>query len=119
MTVRRWVGSHVLVVLSVAALFTLGEGPAVSASEPSYGCGTGFNIGRVDFTTYLALPRTAAAIDEGLVSQEVVLSGLMKFDHNGNEMVCVQLSHGFEVSNKPFGQYMYNVVDDSASVPAS
>ena len=99
----------------VAAL--VGAGSA-QADKPGYGCPPGFNIGAYTFEQYLQLPRTVAAIDAGLIDAETVLAGLAaRFDHNGNEVVCVQLPLGFETNSRPFGEYFYNVVDDNASVP--
>ena len=99
----------------VAAL--VGAGSA-QADKPSYGCPPGFNLGAYTFEEYMQLPRTVAAIDAGLVDAETVLAGLAaRFDQNANEVVCVQLSHGFETNSRPFGEFFYNVADDNASVP--
>jgi hypothetical protein len=106
--------------LAVAAVTVivglLGAGAGVAA-KPTYGCGPGFNLGAYRFSDYLLLPRTKAAIDQGLVTEEIILGGLSFVDRNTNGVVCVQLSEGFEVSSKPFVQYMYNIVDDNASTP--
>ena len=37
-------------------------------------------------------------------------------DKNGTGRVCVQLSNGLATSNRPGGQYFYNLVDDNSSV---
>lgn len=42
---------------------------------------------------------------------------LTRFDKNGNEVMCVQLSPGKIEGNNPFGEFFYNVVDDNASKP--
>lgn len=107
--------SFVVVVALVAAL----AGAGIAAAEkPNYGCPPGFDLGAYTFEDYLQLPRTAAAINAGLIDAETLLAGLAAgVDHNGNEVVCVQLSYGFETNSRPFGQYIYNVVDDNASVP--
>jgi hypothetical protein len=92
----------------------IGTGAAV-AEKPSYGCAPGFNLGAYTFSDYLLLPRTEAAIDAGLVDEPTLLAFLAQLDRNGNEVVCVQESQGYDVSAKPFVQYKYNVVDDNAS----
>jgi hypothetical protein len=104
----------VLVAAVVAASVRAG---VAEADKPSYGCPPGFDLGAYTFEQYLQLPRTVAAINAGLIDAETVLAGLARFDHNGNEVVCVQLPLGFEVGSRPFGQYFYNVVDDNSSVP--
>ena len=64
---------------------------------------------------YLLLPRTAAAIEAGLVDEELILAGFAQVDSNGNGVVCVQLSQGLEQTERPFGQYMYNLSDDNSA----
>jgi hypothetical protein len=88
-----------------------------TAGKPSYGCPPGMNLGSQTFESFLALPRTQAAINDGLFTEQELLDGLASFDKNGNGSICVQLSHGFEVTSGPFGTYYYNVTDDNASVP--
>ena len=106
-----------LAVVAAAVAALVGAGIA-EADKPSYGCPPGFNLGAYTFEEYLQLPRTVAAINAGLVDAETVLAGLgARFDHNANEVVCVQLSHGFETNSRPFGDFIYNVADDNASVP--
>ena len=92
-------------------------GAASGSGKPSYGCPPGFNLGAVSFADYLTLERTDAAINAGLATEQDILDSLSRFDQNGNEVVCVQLSLGKIEGNNPFGQYLYNVVDDNASTP--
>ena len=88
--------------------------PAIADRPATAACPPGFDLGAVAFADYVELERTAAAIDAGLIDEASILAGLAGYDKNGNEMVCVQLSHGFEIGNQPNGQYLYNVVDDTA-----
>lgn len=90
---------------------------AAGSGKPSYGCPPGFNLGSKTFAEYVALPRSQAAIDAGLTTAEQILAGVTPLDKNANGSVCVQLNHGLEVSAAPFAAYLYNVVDDNASVP--
>jgi hypothetical protein len=90
---------------------------AAGSGKPSYGCPPGFNLGSMTFAEYLALPRNQAVINEGLATAEEILAGVSSIDVNANGSVCVQLSHGLEVNSSPIGAYVYNVVDDNASVP--
>jgi hypothetical protein len=102
------------VIVALAAATAPG---AASASKPSYGCAPGFNLGAYTFEQYLQLPRTQAAINDGLIDEAGILAGLAHYDQNANEVVCVQLSLGKQLNNQPFGEYLYNVVDDNASKP--
>jgi hypothetical protein len=88
-----------------------------SAGKPSYGCPPGMNLGSKTFQEFVGLPRTQAAINDGLVTEADTLAFLAQLDKNGNGSVCVQLSQGFEVNSRPFGSYFYNLSDDNASVP--
>src|SRR3954470_12801966 len=90
--------------------------PAALAAKPATGtCPPGFNLGPVARSDYAGLPRSAAAIEAGLTDEAGILAGFDHFDKNANGVVCVQLSVGFETNNRPFGQYFYNLVDDTAS----
>jgi hypothetical protein len=88
--------------------------PAAADKPATESCSPGFDLGAVSSADYLELPRTAAAIDAGLVDEAFILAGFAGFDKNANDMVCVQLSNGFETNNRPFGEYLYNVTDDTA-----
>src|SRR3954452_1924716 len=102
--------------------------PAALAAKPATGnCPAGFNLGPVARSDYAALPRSAAANEAGLTDEGGILAGLRlydkrrllagfdRYDKNADGVVCVQLSMGFETNNRPFGQYFYNLVDDTAS----
>jgi hypothetical protein len=108
----RWIG----LLLTVAALAFAPAGAAADG-KPRYGCPPGFNLGAFTFAEYLELPRTVAAINAGFVTEQDVLAFLIRFDKNGNEVMCVQLSRGKIEGNNPFGEFFYNVVDDNASKP--
>ena len=88
--------------------------PAPADRPATESCPPGFDLGAVDSAAYLELPRTAAAIDAGLVDEAFILAGFARYDKNENDVICVQLSNGFETNNRPFGEYLYNVVDDTA-----
>jgi hypothetical protein len=109
---RRRIGFALVVGVVAAAL----PGQA-AAAKPGYGCAPGMNLGAYTFGEYLQFPRTQAAINDGLIEEAGILAGLMHYDQNGDQTVCVQLSLGKQVNNQPFGQYLYNVVDNNASRP--
>lgn len=88
---------------------------ASQTGKPSFGCPPGFNLGSKSFTQYLALERTKASIDAGLVTEADILGALATVDRNQNGRVCVQLSTGFQTAEVT--ALFYNAVDDNASVP--
>lgn len=90
---------------------------ALAAGKPSNGCPPGFNLGPVTVEEALALPRSQAAVNAGLITEEDLGSVFEGFDRNQSGTICIQLSHGFIVNNRPLGEFFYNVVDDNASVP--
>ena len=88
---------------------------ASETGKPRFGCPPGFNLGSKTFTQYLALERTKALIDAGLVTEEQILGALATVDRNENGRVCVQLSTGFQTAEVT--ALFYNTADDNASVP--
>jgi hypothetical protein len=83
--------------------------------KPSNGCPPGFNLDAVTFAEWLALPRTQAAINDGIATAEQIVAGLVAVDKNENGVVCAKLQHGLEVSNRPFNDYLYYLSDDNSS----
>ena len=90
-------------------------GASASADKQLNGCGAGFDLGALTINQAVALPRTQAAIADGLTTESDVRAGYAGLDANGNGVICAQLPHGFKVSSRPFGQYFYNFVDDNAA----
>ena len=88
------------------------------SGKPGLGCPPGFDLGSKSLQEYLQLARTQDAITAGLVSAADIAASFSSADRNGNGYLCVQLSAGLEVSSRPYGQYLYNVADDNASVPS-
>jgi hypothetical protein len=109
-TMRGRLAIATLGCLLAAAVAPLGA----SGGKPGNSCPPGFNLGSKTAGEYLALERTQAAIEAGLVTEEQILAAFAAVDRNANGRVCVQLSNGFE--RAPVAAYFYNVVDDNASV---
>jgi hypothetical protein len=110
-------GRRLAIVAAGCAVGAILAPLGASAGKPSYGCPSGMNLGSQTFQEYLGLPRTQAAISDGLATTQDILASLARVDKNGNGSVCVQLSEGFVVSSGPFVTYFYNLSDDNASVP--
>jgi hypothetical protein len=89
---------------------------SAGAGKPGYAC-PGFNLGSNNLVEYLQLPRTQAAVADGLATEEDIAAVFAARDRNGDGYVCVQLSEGYQ-KNGPWSVYYYNVTDDNASVPS-
>ena len=101
-----------------ALLAAAGSVPAAHAQgKPSNVCPPGFNLGPVTIERAVALPRSQAAMNAGLITEDQLRFSYAGFDRNQNGTICAQLSHGFEVNNRPLGEFFYNFADDNASVP--
>ena len=108
------IGKCVVAAASCCAALGMLAPPSWSDKPATGSCPGGFDIGAVARADYTSLPRSAAAIDDGLVDEAFLLAGFDRFDKNANGIVCVQLSVGFETNQRPVGEYLYNVVDDTA-----
>ena len=106
-----------LIAAIVAALMLVAApAGAQAAGKPSNGCPAGFNLGALTADQILLLPRSQAAMKDGVVSEAGIRAGVAGVDKNGTGRVCVQLSNGLLTNNRPGGQYFYNLVDDNSSV---
>jgi hypothetical protein len=100
----------------LGALLLVAAPNAAQAAKPSFGCPAGFNLGALNVEQILRLPRSQAAIRDGVVSEAGIRSAVAGVDKNGTGRICVSLSHGLVTNNRPGGQYFYNLVDDNSSV---
>src|SRR5829696_89390 len=102
---------------TIAGVLMAAAVPAASqaAGKPTNTCPKGFNLGPVTSAEALELPRSLAGIEAGVVTEERIVAGVNGVDKNGNGKVCVQLSRGLVISQRPNGQFIYNIVDDNSS----
>jgi hypothetical protein len=101
----------------IAGVLMAAAAPAASqaASKPANTCPAGFNLGSVTLAQALKLPRSLAGIEAGVVTEERIIAGVTSVDKNANGRICVQLSRGLVISQRPNGQFFYNIVDDNSS----
>jgi len=101
----------------IAGVLMAAAAPAASqaAGKPANTCPAGFNLGSVTVAQALKLPRSLAGIEAGVVTEERIIAGVTSVDKNANGRVCVQLSRGLVISQRPNGQFFYNIVDDNSS----
>ena len=107
--------ARTICVCALAAVLAPGAATA-GDGKPRNTCPPGFNLGAKNVAEYLQLPRTQAAIADGVTTAEEVAASFAAKDRNGDGYECVQLSEGFQ-KNGPYSVYFYNVTDDNASVP--
>ena len=102
---------------TIAGVLMAAAAPAASqaAGKPANTCPAGFNLGPVTVAQALKLPRSLAGLEAGVVSEQQIVAGVNSVDKNGNGRVCVQLSRGLVISQRPNGQFFYNIVDDNSS----
>ena len=103
-----------LAIASTLLVSTMAVGGA-AAETTRGGCGVGFDIGAITIDEAVALERTQAAIDDGLIAESQIRASYVGIDADDNGVICAQLPHGFEVGSRPYGQYFYNFVDDNAA----
>ena len=105
-----------IALIAGALLAVAVPGAAQAAGKPSNGCAPGFNLGALTADQILQLPRSQAAMRDGVVDEAGIRAGVAGVDKNGTGRVCVSLSHGLVTNSRPGGQYFYNLVDDNSSV---
>jgi hypothetical protein len=105
-----------LLVLSVAPL-----SPAVAGGRAGYGCPPAFDLGGLTLPETLTLPRIQAGLAAGAYTVDDHTAVFNSVDHNDNGVVCFKdiaaLNDG--AADASGWQYLYNLVDDNASVPGS
>ncbi|HEX6262029.1 MAG TPA: hypothetical protein VF097_04200 [Actinomycetota bacterium] len=105
-------------MLLIVGLALLATPRAASADKPSAVCPPGFNLGALDFESSLSLSRSKAGLEDGFFTSEGLETSFDFFDKNGDGLVCFQESVGSTQANPAsLWQYLYNVVDNSASKP--
>jgi hypothetical protein len=103
-----------LLVLSVAPL-----SPAAAGGRAGYGCPPAFDLGGLTLPESFGLPQIQAGLAAGAYTAEDHIAVFNSVDHNDNGVVCFKdvaaLNDG--AADASGWQYLYNLVDDNASVP--
>ena len=101
------------VVAAAALAATVG-----AQGKPSQGCAPGFELGEMTLAQGLALPRTVAALQDGVATVEGLTAGFEVVDNNSDGLACLKAPHGsFNANPNSNWQYIYVLVDNDASVP--
>ena len=103
-----------LLILCMAPL-----NPAVAGGRAGYGCPPAFDLGGLTLAESFGLPRIQAGLAAGAYTVEDHTAIFESVDRNDNGVVCFKdvaaLNDG--AADASGWQYLYNVVDDNASVP--
>jgi hypothetical protein len=109
-------------LLTAACLLVLSGvllSPAVAGGQAGYGCPPAFDLGGLTFPETLDLPRIQAGLAAGAYTLQDHAAIFNSVDHNDNGVVCFKdvaaLNGG--AADASGWQYLYNLVDDNASVP--
>jgi hypothetical protein len=93
--------------------------PAVAGGRAGYGCPPAFDLGGLTLPETLTLPRIQAGLAAGAYTEADHTAIFNSVDHNDNGVVCFKdvaaLNGG--AADASGWQYLYNLVDDNASVP--
>jgi hypothetical protein len=110
------------VILTAACLLLLFGAlwsPAVAGGRAGYGCPPAFDLGGLTLPETLTLPRIQAGLAAGAYTEADHTAIFNSVDHNDNGVVCFKdvaaLNGG--AADASGWQYLYNLVDDNASVP--
>ena len=105
-------------VLLVAVVAAAAMAATASAQgKPSQGCAPGFDLGAMTLAEGLLLPRTVAALNDGVATVEGLTAGFEFVDNNDDGVVCFKAPFGsFNANPNSLWQYIYVIVDNDASV---
>jgi hypothetical protein len=88
------------------------------AGKPSYRCPPGFDLGGLTVEQALQLPRIQAGLVAGVYTAEDLAAFYDSADANGNGIICFQSIPPVETNPASGWPYLYNIVEDNASVPS-
>ena len=111
-------------ILTAACLLVLSGAllsPAVAGGQAGYSCPPAFDLGGLTLAESFGLPRLQAGLAAGAYTEEDHVAVFTSVDHNDNGVVCFKdvaaLNGG--AGEASGWQYLYNLVDDNASVPGN
>lgn len=105
-------------VALVAMAFLLAPQSAY-AGKPSSTCPPAFDLGGLTLEQALQLPNSQAGLAAGFYDEESVAAVFDTVDANDDRVICFQTIPASGATPNPASnwQYLYNVVDNQASVP--
>jgi hypothetical protein len=108
---------RIFATVALVAMALLLVPQSAYAGKPSYTCPPGFNLGALTFEQALQLPRIQAGLAAGVYTAEDLAAFYDAEDTNGNGVICFQSIPPVETNPSSGWQYLYNIVEDNASVP--
>jgi hypothetical protein len=116
---RMIAGRRRLLLVLVAGSALFGGPQAEAAGKPAHGCPPSFDVGGLTLEEAFELPRIEAGLATEAYEEDFVESTFNKIDHNGDGLVCFQdvfWVTGQRPNPASLWQYLYNLVDNNASV---
>jgi hypothetical protein len=107
-----------IVFLALALVVVATPHVARAGGKPSYTCPPGFDLGALTFEQALQLPRIQAGLAAGAYTAEDLAAFYDAEDTNGNGVICFQSIPPVKTNPASGWQYLYNIVEDRASVPS-
>jgi hypothetical protein len=107
-----------LITLALVVLAVLFVPHSAFASKPSHTCPPGFDLGGLAVEQALQLPRIQAGLAAGQYTEEDLAAFYDAEDSNVNGVICWQSIPPVDTNPASGWQYLYNVVEDNASVPS-
>jgi hypothetical protein len=107
-----------IVFLALALVVVATPQVARAGGKPSYTCPPGFDLGGLTVEQALQLPRIQAGLVAGVYTEEDLAAFYDNADGNGNGVICFQSIPPVETNPASGWQYLYNIVEDNASVPS-
>jgi hypothetical protein len=109
-----------IVLLALAFVMWVIPQVASAGGKPRSVCPTGFDLGGLTLTQVLQLPKVQAGLAADFYDEESVAEVQDAVDANGDGVICFQTIPPSEAIPNPASnwQYLYNVVDNKASVPS-
>jgi hypothetical protein len=109
-----------IVFLALALIALATPQVARAGGKPSTTCPPGFDLGGLTLEQALQLPNSQAGLAAGFYDEESVAAVFDTVDANDDGVICFQTIPASGATPNPASnwQYLYNVVDNMASVPS-
>jgi hypothetical protein len=109
--------SAAIVAVALAGLGAAAA-PAGAGGKAGFGCAPAFDLGGLTLEQGLALPRVQAGLAAGVLDEAALAAAFNKVDHNEDGVLCFK-DVGALNDGAGIWQYLYNIVDNNASVPGN
>lgn len=111
---------RIFATVALVAMALLLAPQSAYAGKPSSTCPPAFDLGGLTLEQALQLPNSQAGLAAGFYDEESVAAVFDTVDANDDGVICFQTIPASGATPNPASnwQYLYNVVDNQASVPS-